>query len=505
MSETLPTLPFSDNKQESIVAWALQDEAFFEGVSDTVKPSDLRDIYVKAVYATALAFYEKHKRLPNPTEIQQEHGFTHADRQIRDKMVLALNRLPAARQEFGLDVLKLDVERWMKAKISLETVTKFQRTYLASIKDERKLDEALLLIPEGAVRMQSTTFEEGSAGGSYSAIDDCELEMEDRKKERIVSYGVNFLDDALGGMSQKDLVLVGAKTGAGKSQLVSAIAKHVAGLGNNVDMFALEAEKHEIARRIKFSMLAEEYFADPRRVATEPGQMKYGAWRRNELRHVLDMYEPLVRDRFKKELAGLRVHYREDGIYDHDRLEKEVKAVAKSTSLIIIDHIHYVDIDGENENAAYKRIIKTVRDLTLKHGIPIIVVAHLRKTQAFRDKALVPNNEDFHGTSDLTKIATTAILLGKAPPAMDQPVHLRPTYMRVTKSRIEGDLSWVCARTEFDTRYNRYNPGYDLGMLVDGDSDYEPLKEGFVPYWAQHMWCSCQGACNNKKHMKKAK
>jgi nucleoside-triphosphatase THEP1 len=288
-------------------------------------------------------------------------------------------------------------------------------------------------------------------------------------------------------MSQKDLVLIGAKTGAGKSQLVTAIAKHVAGQGAVVDMFALEAEKHEIARRIKFSMMAEEYYADADKMPIN-GSIRYGAWRRNKLNDVLGKYEKYAQGRFDNELSGLRVHYREDGIYDHDRLEKEIKAVASSTSLIIIDHIHYVDIDGENENAAYKRIIKTIRDLTLKHGVPIIVVAHLRKTQPFRDKALVPNSEDFHGTSDLTKIATTCILLGKAPPAMDQPVHLRPTYMRVTKSRIEGDLSWMCALTEFDIRKNIYIPGYQLGMLQDSDSKFEMLKDGFMPYWAQHLW-----------------
>jgi replicative DNA helicase len=487
MSEAaIPTMPFGDAKQEAIVAWALHNPDFFDCVRNAVKPHDLTNVWVGRVYKAGLDFFGKFDRLPTAQEIQHEQGFTHADQSARNEMVRALNRLPAARIAFGLDVLKFDVERWMKAKLSLQVLTKFARMYNQSSKDEKKLDEALLLIPEAAINIESTSFEAGTAGGRYTASEDCELEQADRVKERIIKYGVNFLDDALGGMSQKDLVLVGAKTGAGKSQLVTAIAKHVAGQGQTVDMFALEAEKHEIARRIKFSMMAEEYYADEEK---EPivGSIKYGAWRRNELKE-LDRYEPWVREKFKKELAGLRVHYREDGIYDHDRLEKEIKAVAPSTNLIIIDHIHYVDIDGENENTAYKRIIKTIRDLTLKHGIPIIVVAHLRKTQPFRDKAIVPNNEDFHGTSDLTKVATTCILLGKAEPAMDQPVHLRPTYMRVTKSRIEGDLSWMCGLTEFDIRKNIYIPGYRLGMLQKNDSKFESLKDGFMPYWAQHVW-----------------
>src|SRR5690348_4241502 len=78
------------------------------------------------------------------------------------------------------------------------------------------------------------------------------LEMAKRR----LSFGVKFLDDALGGIAQKDIVLLGAKTGIGKTTMASIIAESNAEKGRHVHYFALEAEDREIERRIKFRILS---------------------------------------------------------------------------------------------------------------------------------------------------------------------------------------------------------------------------------------------------------
>src|SRR5690606_17377988 len=82
-----------------------------------------------------------------------------------------------------------------------------------------------------------------------------------------------------------------------------------------------------------------------------------------------------------------------------------VAECSKDTDLIIVDHVHYFDFDDDNENRAIKDLAKIVRQLSIEEQKPIILIAHLRK----RDKKnpdLVADLEEFHGSSDLYKIAT---------------------------------------------------------------------------------------------------
>ena len=60
--------------------------------------------------------------------------------------------------------------------------------------------------------------------------------------------------------------------------------------------------------------------------------------------------------------------------------------------------------DDPNENRAVKNIVKRIRDVSLAIGVPVIVVAHLRKKDRI-PRPLAPDLDDFHGASDITKIA----------------------------------------------------------------------------------------------------
>ena len=59
-------------------------------------------------------------------------------------------------------------------------------------------------------------------------------------------FGIKYLDAALHGIKPNDLILIGASSGAGKTELCTHIAKTNAKLGKRVRYIALEAEKNEI-------------------------------------------------------------------------------------------------------------------------------------------------------------------------------------------------------------------------------------------------------------------
>src|SRR5207302_723892 len=74
--------------------------------------------------------------------------------------------------------------------------------------------------------------------------------------ERLLTFGVEFLDLMLGGIALFDLILIGAKTNRGKTELATIIATMNAARGKRVHYIALEAEDIEIERRTKYKLLA---------------------------------------------------------------------------------------------------------------------------------------------------------------------------------------------------------------------------------------------------------
>ena len=138
----------------------------------------------------------------------------------------------------------------------------------------------------------------------------------------------------------------------------------------------------------------------------------------------------------------------------------------------------------ENENRAHKEAVKEIRDMALLHSIPVVLVAHVRKGDR-RNPSPVPDLEDIHGSSDIFKISTKAIMLA---PAKDQDVtpgtrsHRFATYMRIAKCRQDGSLTWLCGLTAFDMSRSEYDERYALGTH-DSKGQWQPAAE--IPFWAK--------------------
>jgi hypothetical protein len=299
---------------------------------------------------------------------------------------------------------------------------------------------------------------------------------------RVLSFGVKFLDVALGGIMARDMVLLGAVTGAGKTTLASVIAETNVERGKRVHYFALEAEHGEIERRIKFRVLAS--LAKMRFAATlKPGRLNYLDWYNGKLEGLLGPWEGeadrLLAERYKT----LHTYYRTRD-FNADDLEKAFLAIQDQTDLIILDHLHMVDYDDPSENRGVKAIVKRLRDVALEVGKPTVVVAHLRKSDN-RSKRILPTLDDFHGTSDITKICTKAILLA---PAFDQEnpsPHLWPTYMHPAKCRQEGSRTRFVGSLSFNVHRGRYDDEFELGKFERGGEEFARLGDNDYPSWAQ--------------------
>ena len=268
-------------------------------------------------------------------------------------------------------------------------------------------------------------------------------------KDNRVLTGVRVIDDVFGGILPNDIVLLGAKTGAGKTALASAIALNNTLSGKRVYMFALEAEPEEIEMRILYEMVVGKARAhDPR------AKYNYKHWRLGRYKGLDTYLEDALNsvDHFK----NFNIYYRkkEFGI---DEFVKETMAIKDRADLIIVDHIHYFDLSGDNENRALSDAVKRIRDVALLTGVPIILLAHLRKSANVVYK-LVPDIDDFMGSSDLTKVCTKAIIIaprGNKKDSVD-------TLFYFPKFRGFSAPSRYLFSSPYDIYQNKYSEGYSV-------------------------------------------
>lgn len=298
--------------------------------------------------------------------------------------------------------------------------------------------------------------------------------------KNILSFGVDFLDDALSGIMPDDLVLIGAPSGAGKTQLCCNIALANIENGKRVHYIALEAGRYEIERRLKFNLVFNRYISDPNRPRLP--RLSFSSWLKGGEIKELEKYEIAAAEYFDQAYKHLFLLYKEQRFGDKE-LVKSVLSCSDDTDLILVDHVHYFDFDDDNENRAIKNIAKTVRTLALDHQKPIILVAHLRK----RDKAneeLVAGLDEFHGSSDLYKIATKVITMSPGRSASDGTFE---TFFRTPKNRLDGSATRYIAQEFFNPKTGAYEKGkYKLGWCDQKRSaGFAEVDHAQQPEWSR--------------------
>lgn len=298
-------------------------------------------------------------------------------------------------------------------------------------------------------------------------------------KMESLSFGNPYLDDCLGGIFPCDLIIITAKTGSGKTELATQIALENAKIGKRVHFFALEADNGEIERRLKFKKLAQAFYTQ--RNYNKKDVPNYQDWILKG-QPFLDPFEPEVHDELKKELKTLKTFYRGKD-FSPDNFESLLHQIGADTDLIILDHLHYFDFDDVNENNAMKKTVKQIRAIQQHYKKPIILVAHVRKGVG-RNKNLIPDEEDIHGSSDIAKIATRIVV---AAPARDMQVKnpaILPTYFRVVKNRFDGARTWYVGLVGFNLTKNQYESNYKVGKLDYENSEVELMEPFYYPHWA---------------------
>lgn len=292
---------------------------------------------------------------------------------------------------------------------------------------------------------------------------------------RTIPFHVSYLDDICGGIIPTDLVVLGAATGAGKTTLGINIACDTAKAGKSVRYFALEAYRGEMAQRLMYREMAKMAWD---RSLEGRGEISYAYWMQGKCPW-LNVYEREAKENLAKDAGKLSIFHR-DGHFTSHHLAHAIRECAYTTDLVVVDHLHFIDSIDDNENRGMKAIVQSISDVVNEVEVPVIAIAHLRKKQRFQPSP-VPDIDDFHGSSDIVKIATKCVVLAPVRNVEGQEPGKCETYMRVAKDRLSGD-SGITARVVFDLDTNRYLPRYALGRIAG--QEWKPISKR--PWWARN-------------------
>lgn len=300
--------------------------------------------------------------------------------------------------------------------------------------------------------------------------------------KKSLQFGIEYLDDATRGILESDLIMLGARPGAGKTAISAMIAQHNAKEGKRVVYYALEADQDEIHERMFYREVADLYYANKenREILNYPD-------------FVLGVFNIMLRkekkqamDNLRSQFDNLEIIYKKADDITPDDLATDMAFRHEFTDLFILDHAHYVDFDVKDENAGLKALTKALRNTALVYKTPVLCVAHLRKRDRF-NKDIVPGIDEFHGSSDLVKVATKVITLAPYD-SRELPPSQRNTIIRIGKNRLDGSVCSYAAKLIFDIRTNSYLPQVEIAHLADCDKEFIGISDiNKMPYWTKNM------------------
>lgn len=292
-----------------------------------------------------------------------------------------------------------------------------------------------------------------------------------RNLQKMAKYHLPFLDDCLLGILPNELVVIGADTGLGKTELVNYIALNNALNKKRVCLFSLEGDRDETIGRYKWRIICEEYYKHP--IGLEMSFQKY-------LMNGLPELDGLKR---KAELVieklgdYLKIFSRETEL-DYETLAKTLLRI-NDADLIIIDHLHYVPLtSADAEHFQISNIVRAIQQITKIKNMPVILVSHLRKKA--RDRGL-PDNEDLHGSSNIAKEADTVILISEAENELRATT--RASHYRISKSRTGAPRQYI-GKIYYDTVTKNFLRDYRLSAFDGGK--LKELSTLDTPEWAKN-------------------
>ncbi len=317
------------------------------------------------------------------------------------------------------------------------------------------------------------------------------LGQRDAMAAKVITTGISYLDDCALGLHPTDLMVLSAATGAGKTTAGLFMASQAAKNGLRSHFLALEAFRGEIEARLLFRELG----ALVSRDGNWTPDLTFNRWMHNMCSEFSN-YETKAKANLEERFESMKTLYRSSN-FTHENVTRQLLAVKGHTDLVVLDHLHFIDLESHNENAELKKTIKVIRDVGLSMGVSVVVIAHLRKKHGPRSARTLPEIDDIHGSSDISKAATKIVMLSPcaAIPFGESGENKRiaTTAIQVLKDRYAGATNYV-GLVGFDLARMSYRDTYALARLTPSGTALAHLHQNELPRWAaergQGLRCS---------------
>tara|TARA_R100000808_G_C2155089_1_gene166823 strand:- start:12209 stop:13522 length:1314 start_codon:yes stop_codon:yes gene_type:complete len=199
-----------------------------------------------------------------------------------------------------------------------------------------------------------------------SKIRDIEVLVEEMKATveedtNLIPFNLGHLDTFAGGMTRKELTVLGGRPGHGKTTLVINIVKGLIEQGYRVMLFNREMSNTEMLKKM---------------AVMESSSLKYGDIRRNDLNENSKVEFESVSDRLKG-------NYKEFLMYDNVRsLDDCLREIAKhKPDVVIDDYIQLIQVDGIKEGRRFEieKIMQEYKWICKQENCSAILVSQLNR------------------------------------------------------------------------------------------------------------------------------
>jgi len=210
----------------------------------------------------------------------------------------------------------------------------------------------------------------------------------------LCKYGMN-LDDHLQWILPWELVVIWADTWMGKSEIAYNIAIQNAINWKKVALFPLEWDIWEVTYRHLFREIAKR-----QRVSN----IDY-RFNKKDFSKIEDQVLSEMDDNLKNNLMIYNKSEKTNLWFLKSIIEKS----KDDFDMFIIDHLHYIHLDTQNENREIWEIMRELKLITDVIQKPVVLISHLRKRKTIEN----PTEYDLYWSSNIAKEATTILLLCK--------------------------------------------------------------------------------------------
>lgn len=295
--------------------------------------------------------------------------------------------------------------------------------------------------------------------------------------KKVAEFGIKYLDDKLKGILKGDLILLGARSGAGKSTIADIIATHNAKKGVKVTLISLEnfeGDNFVAKAYYKYKELTKNYWLTIREFAS--GEFKINEQALQE-----------AEDYANKQYENIYLINRQKD-YTIEKLKEDIVGAAcnpeKKSELVIIDHIDYLDKDADTHNEIdhITKLVRTIRNAQYTFKVPVIAISHLRKSSLARDNVIIPGDDEFIGSSNKVKESTCVIVLAPDEKEnIDTMCDIRFTWCCIRKLRM-GGFDYKAAQIAFNTKTGLYEPNYKEFKVNYSGTKVEEIPDKFFGF-----------------------